>query len=420
MVSRMISLGVGALGAALLSWLLPAASLAATEKAFPPGTMDPDQAMNDWRYHDPVFFWRMTSRPEDPREPPAWFYWPDAVVKGDPKAFLPQAAERELTISKEALSAMETWAVSRKSNVLIVIHKGKVQLEKYWNGTQPDEPVNGRAITRTVTPMALGFALEDGKLSLDDPIGKFITEWKTDLRGKITVRQLAQHVSGLEVASQPGDAQIKDNKDLCLAYCGDVVRAALEYDYAIAPGSKFEVAQENVQLLALVIERATGTPIKDIVSQRVWQPMGGQDAVFQLDRPGGTARTMCCMRATARDWTRLGVLIAHDGKWLDRQVLPQSWVKTMTTPSPRNPNFGLGLWLGSPHAKLRTYFEGKPGLVPQSEPFLADDVSFMEGGGFRMVYSVPSQDLVIFRHGGAVDNWDNAYLVNTALRGIRP
>jgi CubicO group peptidase (beta-lactamase class C family) len=381
--------------------------------------MDPDQAISDPRYNDPVFFWRMMSRPENTREPPAWFYWPDAIIKGNPKAFLPQAGDRDKTISPAALSAMEQWATSRKSNALIVIHKGKVQLERYWNGTRPDEPINGRALTRSVTPMALGFAVADGKVSLDDPIGKFIGEWKTDRRGKITVRQLAQNVSGLEVAPQIREAQIKDNKDLCLAYCGDVTRAALEYRYAIDPGSKFEFAQENMQLLALVIERATGSPIQDIISRRIWQPMGGQDAVLQLDRPGGTARTMCCMRATARDWTRLGVLIAQKGRWLDKQVLPKSWVETMATPSKQNPSYGLGLWLGSPFVGNRPYFEGKPGMVPQSEPYLADDVRFMEGGGFRMVYAVPSQELVIFRHGGAVDDWDNAYLVNTAIRGIR-
>ena len=169
---------------------------------------------------------------------------------------------------------------------------------------------------------------------------------------------------------------------------------------------------------AVAIERATGRPIQELLSEHIWQPMGGGDATFQFDRPGGTARTMCCMRATARDWTRLGILLANDGKWLDRQVIPQSWIRTMTTPSARNPNFGIGLWLGSPFVPMRSYFEGQPGVIPQSEPFLADDVLIMEGGGFRAVYAVPSRKLVIFRHGAFVQDWDAAFLVNTAIRGL--
>lgn len=401
---------------------LAAAFLAASSTAIPEvpaEIMNPDEAIKDWRFNDPVFVWRMTSMPANPYEPPEWYYWPDAVIAGSDGPFLPAAAPGKSTIPQAALEQMADWAKARKSNALIVVHRGKVLLERYWNGTTPTTLLNGRAITRSVTPLALGFAVEDKALQLDDPIGKYITEWQSDRRGAITVRQLAQHVSGMEVAPSLPPKQIKGNKDLCLAYCGDVVRAALNFDYGLPPGTRFQVAQENIQLLALVIERATGKPIQTLVSERIWQPMGGSRATFQLDRPGGTARTMCCMRATARDWTRLGVLVAHGGKWQGRQVLPASWLATMTTPSARNPNFGLGMWLGTPFNPKRTYFEGEPGVIPQSEPFLADDVRIMEGGGFRVVYAVPSAQLVIFRHGEGVDNWDGSYLVNTALRGIK-
>lgn len=386
--------------------------------ARPAGVADPDVAIRDWRYNDPVFFWRLTSIPDDPYEPPSWFYWPNATIKGNPQAFLPQAASGHTTISRTALDQMAKWAGDRHTDALIVVHKGKVQLERYWDDIGPTTLLNGRAITRSVTPMVLGFAVADGKLSLDDPVSKYISEWKTDLRGKITVRQLAQNASGLEVAPATPIKNVFDNKDLCLAYCGDVARAALSYDYVREPGTKFETAQENMQLLALVIERATGTPIEELVSRRIWQPIGGSDATFQRDRPDGKARVMCCMRATARDWTRLGILVARNGKWEGRQVLPPGWLGTMETPSARNANFGIGLWLGTPYSPLRTYFEGQPGVVPQSEPFLADDVRIMEGGGFRVVYAVPSADLVIFRHGPTSDKWDGAYLVNAALRGV--
>ena len=397
------------------------ASLAAPVLAqeFPDDVADPNKAIEDWRYNDPVFFWRLTSQPDNPYEPPAWFYWPDAVIEGDPQPFLPAAKPGKTSIQAATLAAMEDWAKARKSNVLIVVHKGKVQLERYWNGATPDELINGRAITRSVTPMALGFAVEDGKIALDDPIGRYISEWFDDPRGQILVRHLAQNVSGMEVAPQLPYDQVKGNKDLCLVYCGDVVRAALAYDLATEPGTKFEVAQENMQLLALVIERAMGIPIQKLVSERIWKPMGGANATFQFDRPGGTARVMCCMRATARDWTRLGVLVESGGKWQGKQVVPKSWIETMATPSARNPNFGLGMWLGSPYVAMRTYFEDQPGVIPQSEPFLTDDVRIMEGGGFRIIHAVPSEDLVIFRHGPYVENWDTAFLVNTAIRGLR-
>lgn len=58
-------------------------------------------------------------------------------------------------------------------------------------------------------------------------------------------------------------------------------------------------------------------------------------------------------------------------------------------------------------------------MIPQSEPFVADDVRIMEGGGFRTIFIVPSQQLVIFRHGQQAADWDHAALVNTVLRGLK-
>ncbi len=402
------------------SLVLSAAPVTAAEDTFPPGIADPNMVRDDPTYSDPVFWWRMTSTPDNVFEPDPYFYWPDAVIEGPVGPFLPTAKPGETSLPAGTLDALADWAEARDTYALIIVHKGKVQLERYWQQGKPDALTNGRAITRSVTPMVLGFAVADGALSLDDPIGEYITEWQDDPRGAIKVRQLAQNASGLEVAPSLGLEQIHGNKDLCLVYCGDVVRAALAYDKTSEPGSRFEVAQENMQLLALVIERAMRQPIQKILSERVWRKIGAADATFQFDRPGGVARVMCCMRATPRDWARFGALILNRGIWNGEQVLPEGWVDTMATPSSANPRFGIGLWLGTPYVAMRTYFEGDPGVIPHSEPFLADDVRMMEGGGFRVVFTVPSEDLMILRLGNSQHpDWDHAYLVNAYLQALR-
>lgn len=127
---------------------------------------------------------------------------------------------------------------------------------------------------------------------------------------------------------------------------------------------------------------------------------------------------MCCMRATPMDWARVGLLLAQDGRWQGRQVLPAGWAREMGTPSPRNPNFGIGLWLGSPFVPMRSCTsKGSPAWCHSPSRSWLDDVRIMEGGGNRTVFIVPSKQLVIFRHGQQVSDWDNARLVNTVLRG---
>ena len=385
----------------------------------PPGIADPEIAIQHWSFSDPVLMWRLTSQPEDPFEPGDYFYWPDAVIRGQGGAFFPPAQPAQSTIDPAVLDAMAQWAEVRKSNALIVIHKGRLLLERYWNGLEPDTIINGRAMTRSMMPLLLGFAVADGKLSLDDPIGRYIPEWSHDPRGRITVRQVAQNVSGLEQPERRSSTEVYGNKLLCLFYCGDVNRAAREFAMIEPAGHRFNAADVNMQLLGMVIEAAMEQPVEVLLSDRIWKRIGASDATFQRDRPGGKARVVCCMRATARDWSRIGALIVQDGRWHGTQVIPAGWLDMMATPSPNNPNFGLGLWLGSPYVAMRTYYEGLPGVIPMSEPYLADDVRIIEGGGFRAVYASPKQELVVFRHGPGVPDWDGAYLINAAIRGMR-
>jgi len=371
-------------------------------------------ALKDPIASDPVFWWRYSNQPKNLFEPEEYFYWPSAIIEGSNGPFLKPA--RASAIDPKALDAAATWAEKHGSTALIVLHEGRVALERYWGGAAPDRIMVSRALGRSMPPLLAGFAVAEGKLRLDDPVGKHVREWSNDRRGRMTVRQLMQYTSGLEPASRA--LYPYGNKNMRIAYSGDVTAAALNFDLSFEPGTHFAVRNPDMQLLALVLERATGTPLNVQLSERVWKPIGAADATFQLDRPGGTVRAMCCMRATARDWARLGLLLQQDGVWNGKRVLPRGWIGTMATPSPRNPNHGAGLWRGSPFVASRPYEEGTPGLVPQSAPFLADDVLFLEGGGNRVIWFVPSRQLVVVRMGLQDENWDNAYLVNTVLRGI--
>ncbi|WP_394728171.1 serine hydrolase domain-containing protein [Altererythrobacter sp. GH1-8] len=388
-----------------------------SQYTMPAGVDDPEAAIEHWSFSDPVYMWRLLNRPENPFEPAEYFYWPDAVIEGDERAFLPSTDHSAL--GRDTLAEMREWAKVRKSNALIVVHRGEVVLEDYWNEFTSSTLANGRAMTRSMAPLLLGFALRDGGVSLDDPIGLYIDQWRDDPRGSITVRQLAQNVSGLKLPERLPATQVLGNGFMCLTYCGDVNRAALEFPLADKPGHVFNVADQNMQILGMVIEKALGKPVEQILSERIWKPIGAADATFQRDRPGGKARIMCCMRATPRDWTRLGVLLLNDGTWNGREVVPADWIAEMAKPSQVNPNHGMGFWLGTPFDPLRTYYSGQPGVIPMSQPYLTDDVRIIEGGGFRVLYMSAEHDLVIFRHGVGVPDWDGAALVNMAVRGLQ-
>jgi CubicO group peptidase (beta-lactamase class C family) len=371
----------------------------------------------------------------DSGEWPESFYQPVARIGGAPRDFFPAAAAGAESIEPAALEAAAQWAADNETVALLVLHRGVVQLERYWQGMSAEQLFSGRAMSRSLLGLVYGFAVAEGRVSLDDPVEKFLPEWRGQARGQITVRQLLQNVSGLEevplnVVNAPPDAAgpvrafhllrsfLGKNSRLSLG--SDFAAVALSFKLAHAPGTRFAFSNANSQLLGVILERATGEPFERYVEQRLWRHVAAGAGEFYMDRAGGMPAVYCCFRATPRDFLRVGALLASDGRAGGTPVLPPGWLQQMRATSSVNPLYGLQLWSGSPRAGTREYATGSGRGVTHGEPYVTDDILWMEGGGGRAVWAIPSQDLVIVRLGRASPAWDAAVLPNTLLRGLRP
>jgi CubicO group peptidase (beta-lactamase class C family) len=123
---------------------------------------------------------------------------------------------------------------------------------------------------------------------------------------------------------------------------------------ATSAGTKFNYASSDTQLLGLVLRAATGRPLADYLSEKIWAPMGaGADATWLIDASGNEI-TYCCMNATLRDWARVGLLLANNGAMDGRQIVPAEWVRAMTQAhaphlqvgaATRNNGYGYQTWL---------------------------------------------------------------------------
>jgi CubicO group peptidase (beta-lactamase class C family) len=168
-----------------------------------------------------------------------------------------------------------------------------------------------------------------------------------------------------------------------------------------------------------VLERATGKRYAEYLSSRLWQRLGAADASLWMDREGGQPRGFCCIFATARDWLRVGRLILDGGRLNGESLVSETWVKQMLTPSARNPQFGLNLWLGSPEGTTERVYNPYTIKAFHSEPFAAADIAYIDGFGGQRVYIVPSRNLVIVRTGVSSTDWDDARLPNAVIRALR-
>ncbi len=366
----------------------------------------------DW-----VLWKRWWNRPDDLGEWPASYFEPSTLVPGGNAPFFATTSPDELTIPLAVLEEAAAYAEMHNTAALLVLHRGRLQLERYWQGIDSDSLFSGRAMTRSILGALVGIALGEGALeSLDEPIANYLGEWADDRRGAITIRQLLWNISGLEVPPLDDTSPLSKNARISIG--GDFAAAAMDFDYERQPGAFFAFSNANAQLIGVILERATGKPYEAYLDEKLWAPLGAGGARLYMDREDGMPAVFCCFRATPRDWLRLAAAYVSDGLVGERRLWPQGWMREIGSGSGVNPNYGLQLWVGNPPGEARPYVQGTDIGFPHGPPIAAEDVMFFEGGGFRTIYIIPSQQLAIVRLGYTHPDWRTSALPNILLGGL--
>jgi hypothetical protein len=361
---------------------------------------------------DPIQAERYRSLPTQRPWPTRWFQ-PRETVRGAVRARRVPVASRR-TISPEAIAAASAYAM-KDSQALLIWRDGRLEHAEYGLGAQPSDELNSYYMHFPVLSLLYGVAIKERKIgSIDDPVGKYLAEWRNDPRGRITLRDLLNMQAGLETYHDSPDPKSRAAR---LFMGADSTTPIFEFPAVEQPGRSFAYNYMVPEILGLALERAVGIRYADYLSSRLWRPLRNADASVWLDRPGGRPHFNSSLFATAEDWLNVGRLILDNGRVGPKQVVPASWIATMKTPSSTNPNYGM-LWLGSPYQAVRSYAKDVGYKVNASAPFAAADLIYLDGYGGQRVYIVPSKKLVIVRIGTTRRDWDDAALPNAVLAGI--
>lgn len=322
-------------------------------------------------------------------------------------------------VSQTALADAQAISDRFGGRALLAWKDGALFHETYAEGVDADTRLSTFSMAKSVLGLMFGLAIDQGVItSLDTPVGAYLEEWSRDPRGAITLRQLLEMRSGLTLYSLGrGEPQAVE-----MATGSRATATALATPLARPPGQEFEYANVNSQIagaaLHAALKRAGRGGYADFLQAGLWAPLRQSPATLNLEAEGGQPRYFAGLDACARDWLRLAILFADEGRYEGRQVAPASWVRRMATPSAANPNYGLHLWLGSPWTKLRSYGPRTPATVPCREPYLAPDMLLFDGAGGQRAYVSPSLKLVVVRIGTPSWDWEDSALPNTLIRGL--
>jgi len=222
---------------------------------------------------------------------------------------------------------------------LVILHRGKVILERYDNGMTSNTPHILMSVSKSLTAVVAGILIEQGKLDPEQEVVSVIPELKDSVYSDATVRHVLDMRVGL------------DFDEDYLATSGPIVEYRKSTNWnPLGPGERpsdlrtflaglkqrsgpdggpFHYVSTNTDLLGWILERASGIRFADLLSTLLWQPMGAQcSAYITVDRLGAPrcAGGIC---TTTMDLARVGQLIVQNGRRNDTPIIPAGWIEDM-------------------------------------------------------------------------------------------
>ncbi|WP_227005966.1 serine hydrolase [Marinifilum sp. N1E240] len=272
----------------------------------------------------------------------------------------------------------------------LIIQDGKVLFEEYWDGYGTDSHSNIFSATKSIVSLLIGIAIDEGKIkSVDEPIGNYLTEFSTDERGKITIKELLTMSSGLdwnEIYSSPTSITTK-------AYYGKNLReVSTDQQLIEKPGVRFRYQSGNTQLLAFIVEEATGETISKYAERKLWKPMNAvKPALWSVDKKDGDEKSFCCFNTNARDAARFGQLVLNKGQWNGQQLVSENYITDATQAA----SFLLN---EEKSAALDCY-----GYQYWVLPYKGMNIPYMRGHRGQYIYAIAEKNAVVVRLGKQKD-----------------
>ena len=323
--------------------------------------------------------------------------------------------------SAAALEQAGSYAQQRKSAALVVLRQGQITFERYFGDNTRDALVNAQSMAKPMGALVIGRAIWLGHIrSLDQPVAEIITEWQGDpVRSQILIRHLLDMRSGLlPQGFSPDPADVLNRAYLHPRHDEVIIR---DYPATHVPGTRYEYSNANAELIAPIIERATGQRYAAFLGAALLEPLGAPGGSVWVNRPGGTAHSGCCLLLPVESWLKLGMLLMQDRVWHGERLLPEGYAAEMLTPTVQNPYYGLGVYVAGTYIERRGFANPAIayGKVLHSEPYADKDIVLFDGNGNQVMYLVPSQQMIILRTGGSPPKdaeWDNSFLPNLLIR----
>ena len=284
-----------------------------------------------------------------------------------------------------------------KTLSFLIIRNDTILYEYLDESKKDSSIVTSFSIAKAFISGLIGIAISEGKIpGTTISITAYFPELQNQGFEPITIDHLLDHTSGIhykEIENHVGgNMEFYWGKNLSK----DIFNIRPAYD----PGVRFEYSNINTQLLAIILQRATGMPVSEYLQEKIWKPLGMEyPATWSLSNKesDGIEKAFCCLNARTVDFAKFGRLYLNRGNWNGKQIIPESWI-----------NQSLH---SSKDSGQRLTYHYNWGIGPKKYG------SFYAVGLYgQFIYVYPEKNVIIVRFGKADLNYNPPFMYHTMLQ----
>jgi len=258
---------------------------------------------------------------------------------------LPRSAPEAQGVSSTGVLAF-VEAAEREIDALhsfMLLRHGTVVAEGWWSPYNPESRHELYSLSKSFTSTAVGLAIAEGKLSLDDDVLKFFPE-QAPAEPSSNLRAMRVHdLLRMSTGQQSEPPRTED---------APWTETFLAHPVPFKPGTHFLYNTSGTYMLSAIVQKATGQTVLDYLGPRLFEPLGIEEPTWQAS-PEGISAGGYGLSVRTEDIARFGHLYLRKGRWQGRQLVPEAWVEAATarqTSNGSNPNsdwdqgYGYQFW----------------------------------------------------------------------------
>lgn len=269
-----------------------------------------------------------THRANSVRYPSIWLALIALVLSGSlplwaQDARLPRRSPESQGVSSEQILKFLRAANERIDTMhsFMMLRHGNVIAEAWWSPEGPDKPHVMWSLSKSFTSTAVGLAVEDGRLSIDDLVVKYFPESlpkdpSPELQ-TMRVRDLLTMSTGHD-----NEPKVRDKTDWIVEF--------LKHPVPKTPGSKFVYNTPATFMQSAIVQKLTGKTTLEYLKPRLFEPLGIEGPRWDTNPQGITLGGYGLFLKT-EDVAKFGQLYLQKGKWDGKQLVPEAWITAATS-----------------------------------------------------------------------------------------